>query len=268
MSYKLPSSVEAFHDYVEYHDVKIPMRDGVELSADIFFPSKDGVVDFTKKYPVIMQRSAYIHAGGHLGTFIKHLIYYAAENGYAFVNNSSRGTHLSGGEFGFMKDEMKDGADTLKWIVEQPWSNGKVVTSGQSWGGGTQYALLLSGETAGLEGCVVRVPAMNSACHGWLYTEDFFDTNTAPAWAAIMGIDLALSGHYSPEIAQKILADIPLLGDLAAIDWGNLYKSYSLRELPIVRHLPFYQTWLDNRDKAGCSRLYNRPSWIAVRCRR
>ena len=46
-------------DFVLYRDVKIPMRDKINLTADIYFPSKEGIVDFSKKYHVILIRSPY-----------------------------------------------------------------------------------------------------------------------------------------------------------------------------------------------------------------
>src|SRR5262249_10577555 len=43
-----------------------------------------------------------------------------------------------------IQDDGPDGADLLKWIATQPWSNGKVGTMGTSYGGATQHALAIA----------------------------------------------------------------------------------------------------------------------------
>ena len=53
--------------------------------------------------------------------------------GYAIVLQNERGFFLSEGTFhNYLAGASTDGVDTLAWIVEQPWSNGKVGTIGCS----------------------------------------------------------------------------------------------------------------------------------------
>ena len=40
--------------------------------------------------------------------------------------------------------EVEDGYDTVEWAARQPWSNGRVGTTGQSYLGATQYTLAAS----------------------------------------------------------------------------------------------------------------------------
>ena len=54
-----------------------------------------------------------------------------------------RGTFGSGGVFEPMVHEVDDGADTVAWMREQPWFEGRFATFGGSYLGFTQWALLM-----------------------------------------------------------------------------------------------------------------------------
>ena len=66
-----------------------------------------------------------------------------------------RGRFTSEGEWYAFGDEGPDGYDTCAWIVEQPWSNGKIATTGCSYAGCTQSALA-SLDPPGLAGMFVE----------------------------------------------------------------------------------------------------------------
>lgn len=253
-----------FHDYVVYRNVRIPMSDGVELATDIYFPSKNGVVDFNKKYPVAMNRSAYMDGSPIMVPI--YFEYFLAERGYVVILNAARGTYLSdgvyqpganegwGGKTDGYGDKM-DGVDTMAWIVKQPWCNGKVVTCGMSYLGNTQYALQLTGDVPGLVTSAINCPAMNSIDGGWIYTGEFIDASCIVFWAIGRAMEPGLVSKLSKEAQEGILADNQLLGDVfshperfTGAFFAELEATYSYREMPIARHLPFYQAWLDNRD--------------------
>ena len=111
------------YDYKIERHVKIPMRDGVNLSANIFLPRAEG------KFPAILVRSAY---GKGDGTFW-------AKHGYAFITQDVRGRFDSEGEWYPFIHEAKDGYDTLEWIGHQPWCNGKVGMVGASYLAAVQW---------------------------------------------------------------------------------------------------------------------------------
>ena len=52
--------------------------------------------------------------------------------GYAIILNHERGRFYSDGTYTFFNGAYKDGYDTVDWISQQPWSNGKVGTIGCS----------------------------------------------------------------------------------------------------------------------------------------
>ncbi len=111
-------------------DYKIPMRDGVKLSATVYRDPRQ-----TKPLPVILTLTPYIaeHAAKQ-GT-------YFAQNGYVFVAVDARGRGNSDGAFIPGRVEAKDGYDAIEWIARQPWCDGKVATWGGSWLGFTQWSI-------------------------------------------------------------------------------------------------------------------------------
>jgi uncharacterized protein len=56
---------------------------------------------------------------------------------------SCRGTFGSGGAFEPMRHEVSDGQDTVAWLRNQSWFNGRLATFGASYLGFVQWALAL-----------------------------------------------------------------------------------------------------------------------------
>src|SRR4051812_16018060 len=108
----------------------VPMRDGVELRADLYRPSKDG------RFPVLVYRTPYGRTDTVGGSS---LVRAAVGRGYAVVLQDVRGRYGSGGVFDPYKQEGKDGFDTIEWAAHQPWSNGAVGTFGLSYPGAVQW---------------------------------------------------------------------------------------------------------------------------------
>ena len=109
-------------------EVKIPMRDGVQLSANIFLPKSKG------KFPVILVRSPYGKGNEKNGDGL-----FYASHGYVLISQDCRGKGTSQGQWEPFLNEDADGRDTQKWILNQPWCNGKIGTSGGSYVGFTQW---------------------------------------------------------------------------------------------------------------------------------
>jgi len=122
---------------VKKQTVMVPMRDGVRLATDIYFPEGDG------PFPVILLRSPYDRKLG------EGIAQDAARRGYVMVIQNTRGRFGSEGEnLPFETDgwgRLRDGEDTVEWIARQPWCNGKIGTWGGSALGITQYLLAGTG---------------------------------------------------------------------------------------------------------------------------
>lgn len=110
------------------YDVKIQMRDGIHLAANVFLPEGEG------PFPVILNRTPYIKDNTDR---IKRYTEFVSA-GYAVVCIDVRGRGNSEGEFNPLFQEIEDGYDSLEWCGTQPWSTGKVGTFGGSYEGWTQ----------------------------------------------------------------------------------------------------------------------------------
>ena len=55
------------------------------------------------------------------------------------VVQDTRGAHASEGKYVHYNNDDQDGFDTIQWIVQQPWSNGKVGMWGSSHPGAVQW---------------------------------------------------------------------------------------------------------------------------------
>ncbi|HXN63031.1 MAG TPA: CocE/NonD family hydrolase [Acidimicrobiales bacterium] len=118
-------------DYTVARHVRIPMRDGVELAADLYRPTSDVI-------GTILVRGPY---GRSLALAMSQVRIFAAR-GYNAFFVSSRGTFGSGGEFRPMETEVDDGLDVVAWMRDQPWFTGTFATVGGSYLGHTQWALM------------------------------------------------------------------------------------------------------------------------------
>jgi uncharacterized protein len=123
---------------VVFHNVMVPMRDGVKLSADVYLPARNGAPQ-AGRFPVLVCRTPY----GKTPTTSspRDAGDYFARRGYAVVIQDCRGRYDSQGKFYIDVNEGPDGYDTVEWAARQPWSNGKVGTYGASYLSQAQNAL-------------------------------------------------------------------------------------------------------------------------------
>lgn len=140
-AYAADSSEAKYEVYVE-RDIKILMRDGAELIADAYRPSKDGTI-VPGQFPVILIRTCY-NKDTRMGIFLFDPEYFA-KRGYVVVIQDVRGRYKSPGHFYHGIYEGKDGYDTVEWIAKQPWSNGKVGMTGLSYLAAVQQAAAAMG---------------------------------------------------------------------------------------------------------------------------
>ena len=132
----LPAGVE-----VRYN-VMVPMRDGVRLSADIYFPrGGDGPRDGDGPYPVVLTRTPY----DNMTDLLVDNGYFYAQHGYVYVCQDVRGRNDSEGEFYPWVNEFNDGHDTIEWIGSQPWCDGNVGMTGASYVGNVQWQAAVGG---------------------------------------------------------------------------------------------------------------------------
>lgn len=108
-----------------------PMRDGVQLASDVWMPEAPG------RYPTIVIRTPYLKTMDLLEAPKRGAFW--ASKGYVLVIQDVRGRGDSEGQFSFFAGDAEDGYDTIEWIAEQPWSNGRVGMMGVSYLGTVQW---------------------------------------------------------------------------------------------------------------------------------
>jgi uncharacterized protein len=122
------------HEVEARRDVRIPARDSVELSANLWRPIPvDGEPD--ERFPVIVEMIPYGKDNWRLDADIARGRWLAAR-GYAYCRVDVRGTGSSAGVAldEYTPDETRDGYDAVEWAAAQPWSSGAVAMWGISYG--------------------------------------------------------------------------------------------------------------------------------------
>lgn len=110
----------------------ITMSDGVNIAASVWYPP--GFDDGDRgSWPALFVMDGYGGAGDPRGDFG----FFGITEKYVVVYASIRGTGCSGGQFElFSERSALDGYEVIEnWIVRQPWSNGRVGITGQSYSG-------------------------------------------------------------------------------------------------------------------------------------
>lgn len=122
------------HEVRLERSVMMPMRDGVKLSTDFYWP-----VGAEGRLPVVLARTPYDKNPYHGRTATFPYIF--AGQGFVVAVQDTRGRFESEGEFVVQGRDQEDGYDAVEWLAAQPWSNGKVGTYGCSYLGDTQIMM-------------------------------------------------------------------------------------------------------------------------------
>ncbi len=159
----------------------VSMRDSVKLATDVYVkqPSQQhGVILIRTPY----NKNALVFIGMNW-----------AQNGWPTVIQDMRGRFASEGIDTVFKSDHADGPDTLSWIAEQPWSNGKVATFGGSALGITQY--MTAGANPSQLACqYIQVATPDMYTHA-MYPGGEFRKNLVEEWLKNQG-----STYVLPEL--------------------------------------------------------------------
>ena len=195
----------------------VPMRDGITLATHIYRPAPEG------RFPTLLVRDIYGN-GSQAGR--QRYARWATQNGYAFVYQMARGRYDSEGDWYPYFSEIDDGEDTLTWIAEQAWSDGKVGMLGTSYLASVQWLAALSGHPA----LKAIAPAMSPGDYyrDVAYPGGAFSLLSRASW----GIGL---------VGKRTNGAIP-------IDWIGGIEHLPLKSLAasLGFDVPHFQDWLDH----------------------
>jgi predicted acyl esterase len=178
-------------------DVKIPMSDGIELSADIFrpdnaekFPGILGIHPYPQQpqtapiMPNSFSSVTFPHPGEEKGRgwIESGDPNFLVRRGYVQVVANVRGVGKSGGTYDFMgSKEIHDVAEVIEWIAKQPWCDGKVGMFGVS------YFAWIQIFTAALNPpslkCIFAPHGLTDFYRDWIYRGGIFAYNFIRALA-------------------------------------------------------------------------------------
>ena len=216
------------YDVVCEQRVMMPMRDGVSLATDIYYPAVGGG-RAPGRHPVLLERTPYNRRNPSAVTNGK----YFARRGYVCAIQDVRGRFDSEGEWYAFAKEAPDGYDTVQWIAGQPWSDGQVGTLGSSYSGSDQSALATL-DPPGLATMVVGVGAsnyyhcsmrQNGALEQRFHVYVFRMACTSKEARADPDLRAALERAFNEDMAQIV-------------------DRYPLREgATILSRLPSYERW-------------------------
>jgi putative CocE/NonD family hydrolase len=206
------------------HDQRVPTRDGITLSADVYLPLSGGPL------PTIVQWTPYESTRER---FIAWGVWFA-RHGYAAVVVDCRGRYESGGQFVAWELEGPDAQDTLTWAAGEQWCNGRIGTWGRSYGGVTQWQLAHLGH-----------PNLQCIAPNVIHDNYFWDgywTGGAFQLALTLGAAAlwtsAISLITGPSAADIVLND-RVLGHLPLIE---------LDEVTIGRKVDYWRLWWEHQE--------------------
>ena len=131
----------ASYTAVSRRSLYLTARDGVRLATDVYLPM--GLPAGTTLPTILEQRRYWRGSDATVGVpnHTEPLIETMVTRGYAYVVTDVRGSGASFGTRGaeLSKSEVDDNRDMVDWIVRQPWSNGRIGTTGESYAGLTAY---------------------------------------------------------------------------------------------------------------------------------
>jgi hypothetical protein len=159
--------------------VAIPVRDGIELAADLYTPAAPrpwATLVEALPYRKDDLTSSYAHEYARL----------AGEGGFAVCRVDLRGTGSSPGVATdeYPPSELADLADVIGWIVAQRWSNGRVGMFGTSYSGFNS-----------LQVACERPPALAAICAIYA-TDDRYTDDVHYMGGVLRAVDLVDYVHY------------------------------------------------------------------------
>ena len=219
--------------------VEIPMRDGVELLADLYQPAGG-----TEAVGTLLLRGPY--GRGFPFSLIFGALY--AARGYRVLIQSVRGTFGSGGNFTPMVHEAADGADTVGWLREQPWFTGRFATIGISYLGFTQWALLQDPPPE-LAAAVITAGPHDLSASAW--GTGAFTVNDFLAWSHLV------AHQEDPGRIRAGLRQLRAQKDVIRAA-GEAPLGAAGRAL-LGAGSPWWESWLEHADRDD-------PFWTPLRC--
>jgi uncharacterized protein len=223
------------------HDQRVPLRDGISLSADVYLPVSAG------RLPTIVQWTPYESTRER---FIAWGVWFARQ-GYAAVVVDVRGRYESDGAFTAWVHDGQDAHDTLTWAAAEPWSNGRIGTWGRSYGGLVQWQLAHLGHP-NLE-CIAPQVIHDDYFWDGYWTGGAFQLSLTLGAAALWSSAISLiTGANAGDIvlSDRVVGHLPLI---------------ELDEVTIGRKVDYWRLWWEHQvNDEYWQQFRHRPDAVQV----
>ncbi len=208
---------------------EIPNREGTALATDIWLPDGPG------PWPVVLTRTPYHRAGASARGA------YYTDRGYAFVIQDTRGKYDSKGRFRALDHEAADGQDTLDWIANRKWCNGRIGMIGRSYLGIVQIPAAAGGHEA--LRCILPGVAPNRFFVDWIRYDGCFALANMIRWSLTHDVcpTMPYTGHFSWQEVWQLGAR----STLAAVEEKTGLVSQQLRKWVEHDHYDDYWASID-----------------------
>lgn len=205
-------------------DVAFRTSDGVSLVADIYHPRVSGPT------PTVLVRIPVTRSfKNNLGTDA--LGRFWASRGYTVVMQGTRGRGKSGGSSYPLVNERRDGLETLQWLRQQPWFDGRLGMWGGSAFGHTQWVLADQGA---LGPAALMIQIASTSFREMFHPGGAFSLESALFWAvrsrgarddvpAIGVLERGSDGFPLLEADDRAVEDIPMFNDWAVHTEADQY---------------------------------------------
>jgi putative CocE/NonD family hydrolase len=205
-------------------ETTLKTADGVALVADIYRP------EIEKATPTILVRIPFTKTfKNSLGADAVGRFW--ASRGYTVVIQGTRGRYKSGGDYYPLLHERDDGIDTLKWLTQQPWFDGRLGMWGGSAFGYTQWVLADQSEPGP---AALMIQIASTDFHGMFYPGGAFSLESALFWAArshgtededpsFAALERGFQGFPLIEADDRAVGDVPFFDDWALHTQADAY---------------------------------------------
>lgn len=262
------------------YDVAVTLRDGVTIYADVYRPE-----GFDGPLPAIVLWSAY---GKHYrwprpvltaftqGADVSDYAPIEAPDpvtwcpaGYAIVVPDPRGINASEGDAtAWTPQEGLDIHDTIEWIAEQPWSNGKVGMGGASYFGIVQW---FAGATRPPHlAALLPYDGMSDlyreiVAHGGIPNSGFVNfwnaqvratPNRAENWVTAMRLHPFFDEYWQSKVPAVENIDVPTY---VVASWSD-HAVHTRGSLSAFMRLGTSQKWLEVHGRNKWARMYTEES--------
>jgi uncharacterized protein len=222
------------------HEARIPMDDGVDLSATLYLPDQAG-----RPEPCILEALPY-RKDDLTSSYRPDYVRLRDEHGYAVCRLDLRGTGSSGGDATdeYPRREQQDLRLVIDWLADQPWCDGSIGMYGTSYSGFNSLQM------------ACERPEPLKAIIAIYGSDDRYTDDVHYRGGILKVLDLVDYCHYMTPMTA--LPPVPAV-------WGDGWRAEWVRRLETVE--PWALTWLHEQLDGPYWRHGSvRPGYERIEC--